>query len=81
MRRARGSRSEVPPARTGAYAGEANGVNWLDSLAVVRSASMPALPLEAGVIVNREEALRLRDPAVIKRIAGVLAEGVKACPQ
>jgi N-acetylmuramoyl-L-alanine amidase len=63
------------------FADEANGVHWFDNLTLVRSAPIPALLLEAGVIVNREEELRLRDPAVIKRIAGALAEGVKACLQ
>ena len=46
------------------FADEANGVHYFDNLAVLKTASIPALLFEAGVIVNRDEELRMRDPAV-----------------
>ncbi|MGH7909227.1 MAG: N-acetylmuramoyl-L-alanine amidase, partial [Thermodesulfobacteriota bacterium] len=50
------------------FADEANGVHYFDNLAVLKTASIPALLFEAGVIVNRDEELRMRDSAVRKRI-------------
>ncbi|MBS0337351.1 MAG: N-acetylmuramoyl-L-alanine amidase, partial [Proteobacteria bacterium] len=46
------------------FADETNGVHYFDNLAVAKTATMPALLLEAGVIVNPEEEARLAQPAV-----------------
>lgn len=61
------------------FADEANGVHYFDRLAVLRLAAMPALLFEAGVIVNRVEELRMREPAVKRAIAGALAQGAREC--
>ena len=61
------------------FADEANGVHYFDNLAVLKTASIPALLFEAGVIVNRDEELRMRDPAVRKRIAESIATAVGIC--
>lgn len=61
------------------FADEANGVHYYDNLAVGRTASMPSVLVEAGVIVNREEEERMRDPAVRQAIARAIAEGVAHC--
>ena len=61
------------------FADEANGVHFYDNLAVARSAAMASVLVEAGVIVNREEELRMRDPEVRRRIAQAIAEGAIAC--
>ena len=61
------------------FADEANGVHYFDNLAVLKTASIPALLFEAGVIVNREEELRMRDPAVRRLIADGIAAAVGAC--
>ena len=61
------------------FADEPNGVHYFDHLAVVRHAGMPALLFEAGVIVNRDEELRMRDPAVKQAIADALAQGIGQC--
>jgi len=61
------------------FADEANGVHYFDNLAVLKTASIPALLLEAGVIVNRDEELRMRDPAVRQRIAGAVTSAVSGC--
>ena len=62
-----------------AFADELNGVHFFDHLAVVRHARMPALLFEAGVIVNRNEELRMREPAVKRSISDALAEGARQC--
>lgn len=61
------------------FADEANGVHYYDNLAVGRSASMPSVLVEAGVIVNRAEEARMRDAGVRARIASAIASGVRAC--
>jgi len=61
------------------FADEANGVHYYDNLAVGRSAAMPSVLVEAGVIVNRAEDERLREPAVRQQIAKAIAQGVKQC--
>ncbi len=62
------------------FADEANGVHYYDNLAVAgRSAPMASVLVEAGVIVNREEDRRMRDPAVRARIAAAVAGGVQEC--
>jgi N-acetylmuramoyl-L-alanine amidase len=61
------------------FADEANGVHYFDNLAVVKTAHIPALLFEAGVIVNRDEELRMRDSAVRKRIVDSLVAGIGAC--
>ena len=62
-----------------AFADKRNGVHYFDRLAVLRNARMPALLFEAGVIVNREEEKRMADPAVRKRIATAVANGIEGC--
>jgi N-acetylmuramoyl-L-alanine amidase len=61
------------------FADKANGVHFFDRLAVLRSAAMPAVLLEAGVIVNRDEELRMRDAEVRTRIAASVASGIGEC--
>ena len=61
------------------FADEENGVHFFDNLAVLRHAGMPAVLVEAGVIVNPEEELRMREPALRRRIAAALAAGVSRC--
>ncbi|HSC95160.1 MAG TPA: N-acetylmuramoyl-L-alanine amidase [Burkholderiales bacterium] len=61
------------------FADEANGVHYFDNLAVLKTAHIPALLFEAGVIVNRDEELRMRDPAMRQRIVDSLVAGIGAC--
>jgi N-acetylmuramoyl-L-alanine amidase len=61
------------------FADEANGVHFYDNLAVGKTALMPSVLVEAGVIVNRHEEARMLDPAVRARIARAVAHGVAAC--
>ena len=61
------------------FADEANGVHYFDNLAVARTATMASVLVEAGVIVNRAEEQRMRDPEVRARIAVAVAAGVREC--
>lgn len=61
------------------FADETNGVHYYDNLAVARTAAMASVLVEAGVIVNREEEQRMRDPQVRRRIAAAVAGGVREC--
>ena len=62
------------------FADEANGVHFFDNLAVLRNATnMPALLFEAGVILNREEEMRMGQEATRTRIADAVAEAMPQC--
>jgi len=61
------------------FADETNGVHYFDNLAVLKTATIPALLFEAGVIVNRDEELRMRDSAVRGRIAQSVTAAIGAC--
>jgi len=63
------------------FADAANGVHYFDNLAVLKTASIPALLFEAGVIVNRDEEMRLREPATRRRIAESISAAVNVCLQ
>ena len=61
------------------FADETNGVHYYDNLAVARTATMASVLVEGGVLVNREEERRMRDPEVRGRIAAAIAAGVREC--
>ncbi len=61
------------------FADEANGVHYYDNLAVGKTAHMPSVLFEAGVIVNAAEEARMRDPAVQALVARAVAEGTQQC--
>lgn len=52
------------------------GVSRYDGLAVLARARMPAVLVEAGVIVNRQEEQALSTPARIDAMANAIAQGV-----
>ena len=61
------------------FADELNGVHFYDNLGVGKTAKMPSVLVEAGVIVNRKEEARMLDPIVRSRVARAIAQGVAAC--
>jgi N-acetylmuramoyl-L-alanine amidase len=61
------------------FADEPNGVHYFDYLVVLRTSEVPALLFEAGVIVNRDEEMRLRDPEIRKRIVSAVIAGIERC--
>jgi N-acetylmuramoyl-L-alanine amidase len=63
------------------FADQLNGVHFYDNLGVGKTAKMPSVLVEAGVIVNRKEEARMLDPQVRARIARAIAQGVATCLQ
>jgi N-acetylmuramoyl-L-alanine amidase len=61
------------------FADEVNGVHLYDNLAVGRTAAMASVLVEAGVIVNRDEERKMREPETRARIAAAVAGGVRQC--
>ncbi len=53
------------------------GILRFDGLAVLRTAAIPAVLLEAAVIVNREEEATIQQPATLDRMAGAIAGAVR----
>ena len=52
------------------------GLYEFDDLVVLKTAAMPAVLLECGVIVNRSEEASLQKPEVQQRIADAAAEAI-----
>jgi N-acetylmuramoyl-L-alanine amidase len=63
------------------FADELNGVHFYDNLGVGKTATMPSVLVEAGVIINRDEEARMNDAALRARIADAIARGAKRCLQ
>jgi N-acetylmuramoyl-L-alanine amidase len=61
------------------WADYAAGVHYYDNLVVLRTATVPAVLLEAGVILNRGEERLLAQNAYRKKLAGKIARGVTQC--
>lgn len=61
------------------WADEANGVYYYDNLVVLKGATIPAVLLEAGVIVNRDEELALAGAERRALTAAAVAQGLARC--
>jgi N-acetylmuramoyl-L-alanine amidase len=55
------------------------GIHRFDDLVVLKTAPMPAVLVEAGVIVNPDEERRLAAPATIDKLANAISKGVVDC--
>jgi N-acetylmuramoyl-L-alanine amidase len=71
--------AEPIPGENKPFADKTNGVHYYDNLIVLKTARTPAVLLEAGVILNRDEELRMRSEEVQKRIAAAVAQGLERC--
>ena len=67
------------PGENKPFADKLNGVHYYDNLIVLKTARSPAVLLEAGVIVNRDEETRMRLAEVRRRMAGAAAHGMARC--
>jgi N-acetylmuramoyl-L-alanine amidase len=67
------------PGENKPFADKPNGVHYYDNLIVLKTARSPAVLLEAGVIVNRDEETRMRSEEVQRRIAAAVAQGMARC--
>lgn len=67
------------PGESKPFADKTNGVHYYDNLIVLKTARTPAVLLEAGVIVNRDEELARQSESAHKRIAEAVAAGLQRC--
>jgi N-acetylmuramoyl-L-alanine amidase len=67
------------PGENKPFADRRNGVHYYDNLIVLKTARTPAVLLEAGVIVNRDEELKVQAEDVRRRIAAAVAQGLDRC--
>ena len=67
------------PGENKPFADRRNGVHYYDNLIVLKTARTPAVLLEAGVIVNRDEELKVQSEETRKRIAAAVAQGIERC--
>ncbi len=61
------------------WADQQHGVYYYDNLVVLKTAAMPAVLLEAGVIVNRDEEQTIQQASVRITIAEAIALGLQRC--
>jgi N-acetylmuramoyl-L-alanine amidase len=71
--------AEPIPGENRPFADRLNGVYYFDDLVVLKTATQPALLLEAGIIVNRTEEVMLQQPAVHTTIAAAIAAVLAMC--
>lgn len=55
------------------------GVHWFDDLVVLKTARQPALLIEAGVIVNPDDELRVTTADGRTKMAAAISSGIAAC--
>jgi len=67
------------PGENKPFADRRNGVHYYDNLIVLKTARAPAVLLEAGVIVNREEETNMRSAETRRKIAAAVAHGLDRC--
>ena len=67
------------PGENKPFADRRNGVHYYDNLIVLKTARTPAVLLEAGVIVNRYEELKVQAEEARKGIAAAVADGLRRC--
>jgi N-acetylmuramoyl-L-alanine amidase len=71
--------AEPIPGENRPFADRTNGVHYFDDLVVLKTATQPALLLEAGVIVHRAEELALQQSATRETMATAIAAAMDMC--
>lgn len=71
--------AEPIPGENRPLADAANGVYFFDDLVVLKTAAMPAVLFEAGIIVNRRDEVRLQENKARHAVARAIAQGLAAC--
>jgi N-acetylmuramoyl-L-alanine amidase len=64
------------PGENKPFADRSNGVHYFDDLVVLATARSPAVLLEAGMIVNRDEEIALSQPETRAQIANAVSAGL-----
>ena len=71
--------AEPIPGENRQFADRTNGVYYFDDLVVLKTATQPALLLEAGIIINRVDELALQQQTVREKIAAAIAAALDVC--
>ena len=71
--------AEPIPGENRPLADAPNGVYYFDDLVVLKTAASPAVLVEAGIILNRDDERVLGEPATRERIARAIANGLTDC--
>lgn len=71
--------NEPIPHENRPWADREAGVSYYDDLIVLKTASMPAVLVEAGVIVNRDDELKLMQDETRSKLAVSIATGLNQC--
>jgi N-acetylmuramoyl-L-alanine amidase len=71
--------AENIPGENREWADPEAGVYYFDELVVLKTATIPAVLVEAGVIVNRAEEQSIQEPAMRSTIANAIARGLADC--
>lgn len=61
------------------WADQSAGIYYFDDLVVLKTAKIPAVLIEAGVIVNRDEELNVQQPSMRSTIASAITQGLSDC--
>ena len=61
------------------WAEPSNGVYYFDDLVVLKTATIPAVLLEAGIIVNRDDEIALAETKTRERISQAIGDGLARC--
>lgn len=69
--------AEPIPGENRPFADQLNGVYYFDELVVLKTAAMPAVLIEAGIIVNRADEAVLKQPETRKKISTAIADGIE----
>jgi N-acetylmuramoyl-L-alanine amidase len=71
--------AEAIPGENKTWADQASGVYYYDNLVVLKTAAMPAVLLEAGVIVNPQEEKVLQNPNSQTKLTAAVLTGLRQC--
>jgi N-acetylmuramoyl-L-alanine amidase len=71
--------AEPIPGENRPFADQLNGVHYFDDLVILKTAQSPAVLLEAGVIVNRDDEITLIQPETQAKIASAVSTALTAC--
>ena len=61
------------------WADKESGVYYYDDLVVLKTAKMPAILVEAGIIINRADEENLQKDSTRKQIAAAITQGIENC--
>jgi N-acetylmuramoyl-L-alanine amidase len=71
--------AESIPGENRPLADASNGIYYFDDLIVLKTAAAPAVLVEAGIILNRDEELMLRQASTREKLAAAIAEALQEC--